>query len=49
MTRSGAVIAPYALTTRSDLQLFSPAVEIFVFSEATTVHISSIEGHCGMV
>ena len=51
INRSVAIIAPYALTTKSDLELFSPVTssdeDISIFSEATTVHISSLKGHCG--
>ena len=50
--RSGTMIAPYALTTKSDLELFSPVLsstEDILFSGATSVHISSLKGHCGTV
>ena len=53
INRSGAIIAPYVLTTKSDLELFSPVTssdeDISIFSEATTVHISSLKGQCGSV
>ena len=50
--RSVVIKAPYALTTKSHLELFSPehlAMKILLFSEAFTVNISLLKGQCGRV
>ena len=52
INRSVVIKAPYALTTKSHLELFSPehlAMKILLFSEAFTVNISLLKGQCGRV
>ena len=50
--RSVVIKAPYALTTKSDLEFFSPVtstMKILLFSEVSTVNITLLKGQCGRV
>jgi len=51
INRSVIINAPYALTTKSDLELISPVTssdeDITIFRGLTTVNISLLKGQCG--